>query len=90
MGCYVVLGGRLAGAALFFVACLGLGVLGEERLALPVDRLFEEFPGRDAEVFGGAHQWVPVGEPAKLAVFGEVAPQSRRFLQAVGADASPA
>lgn len=70
-----MLGGGFIGAALLFVGRFGLGALGEERLALPVGRLFEEFPRRDAEVFGGAQRGVPVGEPAKLAIFGEVAPQ---------------
>jgi hypothetical protein len=87
--------GELRGSAAEFAASddlvyLVFYALGNQRFFAPVEGLVKEFPGWDAEVSGRADGWIPVRYPTQRAAFEDVAPQGCRFLQAVGANASPA
>ncbi|HET8908103.1 MAG TPA: hypothetical protein VFN11_14185 [Ktedonobacterales bacterium] len=50
-----------------------LDLLSEERLLLPEQRLLQQVPGGDAEVFGGTNERVPVREDTEAAIGQEVA-----------------
>lgn len=63
------------GAFLQFFLDNALNLFGENRLLLPEERLLEQIPGGDAEVFGGAQEGIPVGQGAHAAFGEEIALQ---------------